>query len=157
MGAYLMFEAKNRKDKKEVAKINKFLEENEINKKLGEIEHGGMVFIYDNEDIKWAKEHGNEYMAQFFKENYGRGDYKVSGLDIEIEDLILELLTKLFEELNKHFEMRYYAGSCAFTVDEDYFTIEQMKRITNNGELLSGRENPKYKILKDLLGLKKTA
>jgi phage pi2 protein 07 len=151
MGAYLMFQAKDR-SKDNVKKINDFLEECEINKKLGEIEEGGMVFLFDEVEIEWAKKQGFPYSKEYINKHYGRGDYKISGIsEEEVKEKILDLLTELFDTLNNKFEMEYYAGSCAFTKEEYYFSIPQMKKITRNGELLSGKSNPKYKILKDLL------
>ena len=46
---------------------------------------------------------------------------------------------QIFEELNKRFKMKYYAHSCSLNPDSAYFTLEQMKRITDNGKLLSGK------------------
>jgi len=144
MGANLFFKTDSNPDK--VA--NYLLEESQLNKKLIEWDMQN-IYINCNADIEWAKKERPD-MVDMFNKQYGTGDIKTSGVSASTEfseagydpevDLP-EMWVTIFEELNKRFEMKYYARSCSLTTD--YFTLEQMKRITNNGELLSGKSSPK--------------
>jgi len=141
MGAYLYF--KTESNPNEVA--NYLLEENQLNKKLFEEWEEQNIYINCDEDIEWAKKERPDLVDMFQKE-YGTGSIKTSGgiswkfneAGYEYEDLA-EMWIQIFEELNKRFKMKYYANSCAFTENECYFSLEQMKRITDNGKLLSGK------------------
>jgi len=134
MGAYLYFKL----EKKEIAiEVNQFLEKLEENKSLGD---EGIYFL-STEDVVWAKAN-NPASVDYYKGKVGTGEIKVSGVECRTnicETDILETQTKVFEILNQKFSMSYYAHSCALSVEEYYFSLEQMKRITNNGKLLSGK------------------
>jgi len=138
MGAYLTFKTNSNADKV----TNYLIEESENNKKLIELDSNN-IYINCNADIDWAKEEREDLVDMMIRQ-YGTGELKTSGFR-EIEDYtyeeIAEMWTSIFEELNKRFKMKYYARSCSLTTD--YFTVEQMKRITNNGELLSGKSSSK--------------
>ena len=133
MGAYLYF----RTEKKLANEASEFLLENETNKLLKD---EGIFFI-TNKDVSWARANNPANVA-YFKSKLGTGDIKVSGVDSRTNmsfEKVLEMQTSVFEELNKRFKMSYYADSCAFSEDEHYFSLSQMKRITDNGKLLSGK------------------
>lgn len=152
MGADLYYALKD-KNKSEEA-YNWLVNESEINKKL--LDTRFSVYITTGEDIEWAKKE-NPALIDYMVKNHGRGVLKVSGADedelAEIgcdEDSVYEMWTELFEELNQNFEMVYFAGSCAFRPDgKHYFSHEQMRRITKNGALLSGKSKDpeKYRLL----------
>ncbi len=144
MGANLYFKTNSNPD--EVAKY--LLEESQLNKKLIEWDMQN-IYINCNADIEWAKKERPD-MVDMFNKQYGTGDIKTSGVSASIEfskagydpeEDLPEMWVMIFEELNERFEMKYYARSCSLTTD--YFTLEQMKRITKNGELLSGKSSPK--------------
>ena len=155
MGAYLYYKLKN---KKLADEYNRFIATTETGKRL--IEANSLLTVYDNEDISWAK-NGNSQFLQYYVEQFGKGVFKASGVnDEEIENAgcknleeFFELVTQFFEEAQTKYEMYFAAWSCAFSLDEDYFTIQQMKRITNNGEYLSGESvrPEKFAKLKELL------
>ena len=144
MGAHLFFKTKSNPN--EVATY--LLEKSELNKKLIELDEQN-IYISCQADIDWAKKERPD-LVDMMEKQYGTGDIKTSGQ--YGSDLFLkagynpevdlpEMWVMIFEELNERFEMKYYARSCSLTTD--YFTVEQMKRITNNGLLLSGKSSPK--------------
>lgn len=141
MGAYLYFKTNSNPDA-----VNDYLETNETQKILREIDEQG-IFLIDNQHLEWVKENRPD-LLEWEMPKLGTGDIKTSGgisfkadeAGYDEEDL-LEMWTQIFEELNKRFEMKYYAHSCAFSEDGNYFSIEQMKRITDNGKLLSGKSS----------------
>lgn len=145
MGAYLYFKLDN---KEEAVSANNFLETLEQNiqlKKEG-------IYFSEPSYVQYVKEQGGD--EAFALKQVGKGDVKTSGIEcrsnMEIE-MVLAMQTEVFEELNKRFSIKYYAGSCAFTIENNYYSTEQMKRITNNGTLLSGKTLEKYQELIVLL------
>lgn len=151
MGAYLYFKLK---DKRQAEKAMNWLENESVaNKKLMEINEG--LFIVCPSEIQWAIDNNNPSYEDECRRNLGRGSIKTSGgrdfeNDLELVDM-LEMWVEAFEELNEKFEMQYLASSCAFTVSEDYFSVEQMKRMTRNGTLLSDKRSEKYQGLLNVL------
>lgn len=135
MGAYLYFRLEKTLEAEETIE---FLNTNLNNKKLGD--EG--IYIGGSDAVEWEKENQPD-MIDYYTKHVGRGNIKVSGLDCDDVGLsseeILELQCKVFEELNAKYEMKYFANSCAFSEEEYYFSLEQMKRITRNGSLLSGK------------------
>ncbi|MFA6195275.1 MAG: hypothetical protein WC656_01370 [Sulfurimonas sp.] len=141
MGAYLNFQTKSNPNE-----VMAYLDTNSIQKKLYQLEEQS-IFIVDDEHLAWVKKERPD-MLEMETKKYGKGDIKTSGgisfkteeAGITYEDLA-EMWVQLFEELNKQFKMKYYAHSCSLSLDSSYFTLEQMKRITNNGKLLSGKSS----------------
>jgi prepilin signal peptidase PulO-like enzyme (type II secretory pathway) len=140
MGAYIYYRTA---DKKDADRAWEVLQEIEENKRLIDIEYP--IHVNSSEDLKWAKENspkeGSQYMIEYYSDNMGHGDFKVSGgtedeLGVTLEEL-LELLTVIFEKLNQEVKMKYLYGSCAF--GGSYFSKSQIDRITNEGELFSNR------------------
>lgn len=142
MGAYLNFKTESNPD--EVTKY--LLEKNQLNKKLVDLNEQS-IYIVCNTDLEWAKLERPDLVTQFQKD-YGTGNIKTSGgisnkseeQGLIYED-IAEIWVQIFEELNKRFKMKYSANSCSLSPDSGYFTIEQMRRITDNGKLLSGKNS----------------
>lgn len=141
MGAYLFYKTQNNPDE-----VSKFLhEEDSINIKLRELEEH--LHITDSEDLAWVQNNRPE-LLDMESQKFGTGELKTSGglhfatekAGFDYED-IAEMWVLVFEELNKRFKMKYYARSCS--LDENYFSIAQMKRITQNGTLLSGKSSSK--------------
>jgi len=135
MGAYLYFKT----NKERAMEVAEYLEFNKTNKELGD--EG--IFINTQEAVVWAEEN-NPGSVDYLTQQIGKGDIKVSGVECRgknglAPEEILEKQTLVLEDLNKRYEMKYFANSCALTLEEHYFTMEQMKRFTQNGKLLSGK------------------
>lgn len=159
MGANLFYKLTNKELATEV--MDYICNVSEIAKQLKEIDEG--VSFTEPADIDWAIENKREDLVPMFQKNIGKGDIKTSGGLSEKaynkglkEKDVLELFTKMFEELNERYEIKYFVGSCSFTVQQHYFTIEQMKRITQDGKLLSGasRDPEKFNELYEILSRK---
>ncbi len=145
MGADLFFKLK---DRSKVNQFNDFLLATKEGKLLSKIECCPLV--HDDEDIKWAKEgdcpeHSREYFVKYFAKKYGQGVWKASGRDEGIQALGLtheeffSMVADMFTKAQKWFEIEFYAGSCAFTLEEHYFSIADMRKMTLNGKYLTGK------------------
>ncbi|HID82047.1 MAG TPA: hypothetical protein EYP51_06720 [Thiotrichales bacterium] len=144
MGAYIYYKTaeKSLAAANEAARI---LDVDKFNQALRRIDVCAFT-VWSERDLEWGrKEPNSEYWEKYFLDHLGEGDYKVSALDedklarIKVDyDSFFEKSTRMFERLNKHtgMQMRYLSVSCAFS--GDYYTDEQIARITHNGELLSG-------------------
>ena len=155
MGAYLYYMLA---DKSQAAEFNETMAETEIGKKL--IEVHSFCGVNDETTIEWAKKECPQ-LESYYKEHLGQGDFKASGVSVEevensgcktLEEYF-ELITDFFVLAQKKYKMWFAARSCAFNLDETYFSISQMKRITNNGKRLkhSNSDPEKYLKLKELL------
>jgi hypothetical protein len=137
MGAYLYF--KTNPDSAE--KANAFLAEQPEFKKLEKIYRN--IWFTSTEDVEWARKNRPESVDYYYHE-LGKGAWKASGIDenegepvgLSYED-IFEHITMLFERLNNVVEMKYLVNSCALNPNEYYFSLDQMRRITDHGRLLS--------------------
>lgn len=155
MGAYLYYKLSNSKQADE---YNKFIAETPEGKRLIKAEH--LIAVYDNSDIDWAEKNRPD-MVRYFQEQIGKGDFKASGIFTEeIEkagcknlDEFFELVTEAFIVARTKYKMWFAARSCAFNLQETYFSIDQMKRITQNGKRLkpSHSDPEKYEKLMELL------
>jgi len=142
MGAYLYYKT----TEKEIEKVFDYLvNQNELNGKLFDEWDEQMITIGSQENVDWAKKERPD-LIDMMKKGIGKGNIKTSGGTSEKfeeagydENDLLEMWTMIFEQLNERFGMKYYANSCAFNEDENYFSLEQMKRITQNAKLLSGK------------------
>ena len=128
------------KKKKEANKADDFLSKIPENKILEEIEESCINFIC-SKDIREAKKN-NPNTVDYLLNNFGKATIIMYSLPSEkaeeegyTQEDIFELQTKILEQLNQKFEVEYF-NSGAFSADEYYFTIEQAKRITNNGKLM---------------------
>lgn len=146
MGAYLYFKLEDREQAKEA--MDFLCEEHEGGMQLNKLGEG--IHLVEPEDIEYARKE-NPHMVESYVTRLGTGDIKTSGgVSREADEAgyneedILEMQTKVFEALNEKFKMKYYARSCAFDVDGNYFSIEQMKKITQDGKLLSGKDTEQY-------------
>lgn len=136
MGAYLIYKLEI---SREAIKANNFLELQEEQKELRK-SHNSLWF-WDSRDraieLKKLKETGcgcPDY------KKIGEGDFKASGVGFEDENQynrVFQLVTELFRKLHNQFKIKVYSGSCALSLD--YFTKEQIKIITKNGDALSGK------------------
>ena len=138
MGAHLFYMLAN---KKKAAEFNNVMGESEIGKRL--IEAHSFCGVIDEADIEIAKE---KYpcIVSYYKEHIGMGDFKASGTSeeeitsagCETLEEYFDLITDYFVLAQTKFKMWFAARSCAFNLQETYFSIEQMKKITNNGKRL---------------------
>ena len=147
MGAYLYFKTKP----ESAAKANDFLEKQPEFQKLYEIRRH--VWFVTPDEV----EHYHD-PEDFHKNISGTGDWKASGIDedegkpvgLSLEG-IFEHVTILLERLNNVVEMKYASFSCALDVDEWYFSLSQMRRITDNGRLLSSTPEESTRQLQDAM------
>jgi len=129
-------------DKSQTDQAAQLLRTHPINMKLKKI-GAQNVHIYDSKDLQWAHDENTD-MIKWMEKNQGKYSLDINSISEEIEDAgydedsILQMQTEVFKTLNVEFKVEYYAASSAFNIDECYFSIEQMKSITNNGSLLSG-------------------
>ena len=139
MGADIFYRTKVVEDADLASSI---LEEIEENRLLSGV--NCEITLYCSDDLEWANSEkcpNPVWAKSYIEKHIGRGSFKVSGLDEPIELLgieyeeIFELLTVVFEKLNRAVEMKYLSGSCAFM--GSYFSAQQIRRITDNGRLLS--------------------
>ena len=142
MGAYLYF--KTESNPKKV--MDYLYEDNQLNKNLEKMEEQ-TIWLCDSDHLEWVKNNRPD-LLDMEKEQYAQGSLKTSGgISEKMEEAgwsyedVAEMWVQIFEELNKRFEMKYYANSCSLNPESEYFTIDQMKRITKNGELLSGKSS----------------
>ncbi len=145
MGAYIFY--KTERSSFSVANyVDEFLENDAFSQHLFDAGLGRFT-VACQEDLNWAEKQVNAaYWVRYFQDRLGEGDYKVSALDDELISIdpskslsFFELSSSMFERLNQVIAMRYLSSSCAFS--GDYYTNEQISRITQNGRLLSGVVN----------------
>ena len=137
MGAYLFYKVATGQGK--IA--NTFLAEQPEHQKL--LQMSRQLYFDDQSVVEWAKAN-NPSAVQYFIDSIDTGEWKASGIceDAGIEygvsyTDIFEYITVLLEKLRAVVSLKVYTGSCA--LDEGYFTVEQLRRITDNGKLLSSR------------------
>ncbi len=140
MGAYLYYRTESDVD----SVMDYLFEENKTNMFLEKMEEQ-TIFLVDSKHIKWTKENRPDLVDWELKK-LGKGDLKTSTyMSSKMEeagytqDDLTEMWVQIFEELNKRFKMKYFANSCSLNPNSSYFTLELMKRITDNGKLLSGK------------------
>lgn len=155
MGSRLYIELKNKKD---ANKANKVLESLPENKFLEEIEE--KIYITCARDVRLTKKENPEmleYILNDFGESsiniYSDTEDKAKEKGYTLSD-IYELKTKVLENLNKKFDV-IYVNSGAFSEEEWSFTINQAKRITNNGKLLKFEDYKSDDYMKLLLSEQK--
>lgn len=155
MGAYLYYMLA---DKSRAAEFNDTMAETEIGKRL--IKVNSFCGVNDESTVEWAEKECPQ-LTSYYQKHLGMGDFKASGISVEdvensgcstLEEFF-ELITEFFVLAQTKFKMWFAARSCAFNIQESYFSISQMKRITNNGKRLKHSTNDpeKYQMLKELL------
>lgn len=133
MGAYLLYKLINPGQATEACA---FLDAQPEQKQLNQYHRG--IWFWTPEDreyeLKRLKETGCG-APDFMK--IGEGIWKASGLSLE-EEPCYELVAQLFKKLHTKYQIKIYRGSCA--LKNDYFTKEQIRMITRNGEALSSKK-----------------
>jgi len=130
MGAYLKYKLANPERAVEASDFVEGLKEQQI---LKENTDGYLpVWFWDEEDIEAEEKRENGVPDIFIK---GEGSIKTSGMTFD-RDKYIHLVVDIFEKLHEKFEVKVWSGSCSLS--EHYFTPEQIKIITDNGEALTG-------------------
>ncbi len=166
MGAYLYYKLEDKNKANEASDFLTSITENKMlmasNLDVSLNCQKSIDFFQNNKTLDKSQK---KYFISYYEKYFGYGDYKTSGIDPDMLptnvadiDAIFELLTTIFVKLNQKFKMKYYLGSCAFRTSEDYFSIQQMKAITQNGYLFSGKKkfNEKYNQLMRLFTTNKS-
>lgn len=129
MGSYLNFKLE---DPSLAPEANRWLEEQPEQQRLRELRDRRLWFwTEEDREIEKKKENG---VPDFH--DLGEGQIKASGLGIEHDDEIKRLWASLFEKLHEQFDVKVLSTSCAMSTT--YFSREQLCKLTNNGEALSG-------------------
>lgn len=137
-------------NKDEVAKAVEFLKESPMNQNLRNVDY--RINIIGEADLEWAKKE-NVNLISWAEENQGKCNLDVDVFEnekaeeagFEISD-ICEMQTQVLEGLNKCVTMEYHAYSSGFEINEhSSFTLAQIKRITQNGKLLTHTDE--YRVL----------
>lgn len=129
MGMYLNFKLVDESLAEEACD---WLDEQPEQERLRDIGRGHLWFwTPEDQAIEEAKENG----APWFHD-IGEGQLKASGLPYDHSDEIKELWADLFEKLHEQYDVKVLSSSCA--LDLNYFTPEQIRRITDDGDALSG-------------------
>lgn len=138
MSGTLYYEVKNKENTDEAGN---FLLSHPVNIELQKVFCN--IHIYHSLDLEIVKKDQPD-LIEWMTEHQGKSDIDVSAYastqaedaGYEAED-IMEMQICVFEALNQCVEMEYHAYSSGFDLSQDSFSIEQIKRITNNGSLLS--------------------
>lgn len=93
-----------------------------------------IVAFTTHDDVQWAKEN-NKHLVQIMQDNLWRWYVKMSwwwweSAFNETSEEFAERVTKIFETIHAHFKIKIYSASSALSLD--YFTHEQLNRITRN-------------------------
>lgn len=133
MGAYVNFQLA---DPSQAQKANDWLEDQSETSELKPLEYGQPIHFWDEVDIgiEKAKDTG----VPDFQE-VGEGQLKVSCLrPFEDGPYIKSLWVSLFEKLHAHeqFDVEVLSDSCG--LNNHYFTKNQLVRITDDGDALTG-------------------
>lgn len=135
MGAYLLYKLIN---PGQAAEACAFLDAQPEQKELNKY-HSGLWFWTPEDkayEEKKLKEKG--YGAPDFMK-IGEGEWKASSA----EEPCYELVAQLFKKLHTKYHVKIYRHSCA--LNNDYFTEEQIRMITRNGEALSREKEERIK------------
>jgi len=133
MGAYLKFRLA---DSDRASEANEFLDDQPEQDAIRDINPGRIMDFWCQEDHEWMVEHQGERAASQWYQDIGEGDIKTSGIDISVHDELMQLYTDLFEKLHDEFDVEVYSKSCS--LNRSYFTEEQIRVITNDGDALTG-------------------
>jgi len=133
MGAYLLYKLINPEQATEACE---FLDAQPEQKQLNQ-HHRGLWF--------WTPEDREYELRKLKEKGYGTPDYmkigegswKASGLSLE-EEPCYEFVARLFQKLHQHYQVKIYRHSCALS--NVYFTPEQIRMITKNGNALSSKK-----------------
>lgn len=130
MGAYLC----GRVNQEWADRASAQLENHPLNNKLKarDLE----IVMISSKDVEWAKTQEHEE-PEVYRRRMGSFDIRVTTFkDEEDAEELYEIITQILEELSKNYRA-VYSGD-VLDVREPYFTMEQMRRITANGTLLTG-------------------
>jgi len=146
-GAYLIYKLVNPKD---TDRANEWLEQQDEQQKLRELDYHNLWFWSEKDrEIELEKLRTKGYGCPDYHK-IGEGEFKASGIDYDEHDTVLSLVAILFNKLHERFDVKVYSGSCA--LQNGYFTVEQLRMITKDGNALSGKY--KNEVIKEMEGVR---
>jgi hypothetical protein len=137
MGTYIRYKLRNAVEASP-EKINDWLNTQPEQKALNSLEHAQQVHFWDRQDQEWWD---NECAGDYYLD-IGEGDLKASCTPSEGKDL----WAMLFEKLHTEYDIAILSSSCAMTLD--HLTHRQLKKISDNGDALSGTDSEQLRIEK---------
>jgi hypothetical protein len=144
MGAHLLFQLVD--DSPEtVREVNEWLEQQPEFEELAQGEYDRSFTFWGEKDVQWAIENIGKPAAEDSgqtAEEIGRnyyldiGEAKIKTSGCEDIDCTSELWAQLFEKLHEHYAVEVYSKSCS--LHPAYFSSSQVRKVTNNGDALTG-------------------
>lgn len=161
MGAYLRCKLVDKNQALAADDFIQTIKQNQVLMKLGK-----GVYIMCIKDINEvmqdddkSEQHKKNIIAML-ERDIGTINYKVSGFESgDIGGMPMHQfykhLASVFIQLNKKFNMKYLHTSCALDMTSRFFSFKDMKAMTQNGRLLSGRliDPDAYQNKKSILAL----
>lgn len=145
MGAYLIAKLA---DKNQALAADDFIQTIKQNQVLMTLDKGVSITCIKDinevmQDDDKSEQHKKNIIAML-ERDIGTINYKVSGFESgDIGGMPMRKfynhLASVFVQLNKKFNMTYLHTSCALDMTFRFFTFTDMKAMTQNGRLLSGR------------------
>ncbi len=165
MGAYLRCKLTDKTQALAADDFIQTIKQNQVLMKLGKGVY--MTCIKDINEVMQdddkSQQHKKNIIAML-ERDIGTINYKVSGFEsVDIGGMPMhqfyQHLASVFVQLNKKFNMTYLHTSCALDMTFRFFTFTDMKAITQNGRLLSGRliDPDAYQNKKSILELEHVA
>ncbi len=142
MGSYVFYKVV---DQDKATEADKWLNEQPEQKRLKEIRDGMWIWTKNDREAEQQRLEETGNGAPNFM-SIGEGQFKVSGLPPEHHDEILSLFATLLAQFGQQFEIKVLSQSCGLNLN--YFTVEQIRAMTQNGTNLSGDEKERiYEII----------
>lgn len=140
MGAHLNFKLRDSVEESP-KEINEWLNGQPEQEALDPIEHAQPITFWEQSDYDLCEE---EYGYNLH--DVGEGQVKATGTPSEAKDL----WASLFQELHTKYDVAVLSSSCALTLD--HLTHDQLRKITDNGNAISGAESEQERVRKLLAG-----
>lgn len=145
MGAYLMARLVDKNQALAADDYIQTIKQNQVLIKLGRGVH--ITCIKDINEVEQGDDKSEQHkknIIAMLEKDIGTINYKVSGFEADDiggmpMDKFYKQLASVFIKLNEKFDMKYLHSSCALSMDERFFTLDDMRAMTQNGELLSGK------------------
>lgn len=144
MGAHLLFQLVD-DSPANVKEVNEWLEQQPEFETLAEGEYDRSFTFWGEADVQWAIENIGKPAAEDSNqtaEEIGRnyyldiGEAKIKTSGCENIDRTSELWAQLFEKLHENYAVEVYSDSCS--LHPAYFSPEQVRKLTNGGDALTG-------------------
>lgn len=139
MGAHLKFKLRDSVEESP-KEVNEWLDSQFEQEELNPIEHGQEITFWEQADYDQCKEkYGYSYS------DVGEGQVKATCTPPEAK----ELWAALFAKLHAKYDVAVLSSSCALTLQ--HLTQSQLKRITDNGNAISGCDSEQERVRKLLV------